>query len=59
MNVAINAAMTRSSQLLRRAFVADAVFSGVAAVLLTADADALAALLGSCPRGCCARPVYS
>jgi hypothetical protein len=45
MNVAINAAMTRSSQLLRRAFVADAVFSGVAAVLLTADADALAALL--------------
>ena len=58
MNVAINAAMTRSSQLLRRAFVADAVFSGVAAVLLTADADALAALL-ELPTGCCAKPVYS
>jgi uncharacterized protein YjeT (DUF2065 family) len=45
MNVAMNAAMIRSSQLLRRAFVADAVFSGIAAVLLAADADVLAALL--------------
>jgi hypothetical protein len=41
----MNAAMIRSSQLLRRALVADAVFSGVAAVLLTADAGTLAPLL--------------
>jgi hypothetical protein len=34
--------MIHSSQLLRRALLADAVFSGIAAVLLTADAAALA-----------------
>jgi uncharacterized protein YjeT (DUF2065 family) len=41
----MNAAMIRSSQFLRRALAADAVFSGVAAVLLTADAGMLAPLL--------------
>ena len=38
-------ATIRSSQFLRRALAADAVFSGVAAVLLTADAGMLAPLL--------------
>jgi hypothetical protein len=37
--------MIRSSQLLRRALLADAVFSGIAAVLLTFGAAALAPLL--------------
>jgi hypothetical protein len=37
--------MIRPSQLLRRALLADAVFSGIAAVLLSVDADALASLL--------------
>ena len=37
--------MIRSSQLLRRALLADAMFSGIAAVLLAVDADALAPLL--------------
>lgn len=37
--------MIRSSQLLRRALLADAAFSGIAAVLLTVDAGALAPLL--------------
>jgi len=45
MNIAINAVTIGASQLLRRALLADAVFSGVAAVLLAADADALAPLL--------------
>jgi hypothetical protein len=45
MTVAINAATIRSSQFLRRALLADTVFSGIAAVLLTADAGALAPLL--------------
>jgi uncharacterized protein YjeT (DUF2065 family) len=38
-------ATIRSSQFLRRALAADAIFSGVAAVLLTADAGMLAPLL--------------
>jgi uncharacterized protein YjeT (DUF2065 family) len=38
-------ATIRSSQFLRRALAADAVFSGLAAVLLTADAGMLAPLL--------------
>ncbi|MGC2083459.1 MAG: hypothetical protein WA702_08880 [Bradyrhizobium sp.] len=38
-------ATIRSSQFLRRALAADAVFSGVAAVLLTVDAGMLAPLL--------------
>src|ERR1700716_2706494 len=37
--------MIHPSQFLRRALLADAVFSGIAAVLLTADAGALASLL--------------
>ena len=37
--------MIRPSQLLRRALLADAVFSGIAAVLLSVDAGALAPLL--------------
>jgi hypothetical protein len=37
--------MIRPSSLLRRALLADAVFSGIAAVLLTADAGAFASLL--------------
>jgi hypothetical protein len=37
--------MIHPSQFLRRALLADAVFSGIAAVLFTADADALAPLL--------------
>ena len=37
--------MINPSQFLRRALVADAIFSGVSAVLLTFDADALAPLL--------------
>jgi hypothetical protein len=37
--------MIRSSQLLRRALLADAAFSGLAAALLTVDAGALAPLL--------------
>jgi hypothetical protein len=37
--------MIRPSSLLRRALLADAVFSGVAAVLLTVDAGTLAPLL--------------
>jgi hypothetical protein len=41
----MNAATIRSSQLLRRALLADAVFSGIAAVLLTADAGTLGPLL--------------
>jgi hypothetical protein len=41
----MNAATIRSSQFLRRALAADAVFSGVAAVLLTLDAGMLAPLL--------------
>jgi uncharacterized protein YjeT (DUF2065 family) len=41
----MNAATIRSSQFLRRALAADAVFSGVAAVLLTVDAGMLAPLL--------------
>jgi hypothetical protein len=45
MTLAITAATIRPSQFLRRALLADAVFSGVAAVLLTADAGALAPLL--------------
>jgi hypothetical protein len=38
--------MIHPSQFLRRALLADAVFSGIAAVLFTADAGALASLLG-------------
>jgi uncharacterized protein YjeT (DUF2065 family) len=41
----MSAATIRSSQFLRRALAADAVFSGIAAVLLTADASVLAPLL--------------
>jgi uncharacterized protein YjeT (DUF2065 family) len=37
--------MIHPSQLLRRALLADAIFSGIAAVLLTLDATALAPLL--------------
>jgi uncharacterized protein YjeT (DUF2065 family) len=37
--------MIHPSQFLRRALLADAVFSGIAAVLFTADAGALASLL--------------
>jgi hypothetical protein len=37
--------MTHPSQFLRRALLADAIFSGIAAVLLTIDAGALAPLL--------------
>jgi len=37
--------MINSSQLLRRALLADAVFSGVSAVTMTLDAPALASLL--------------
>jgi uncharacterized protein YjeT (DUF2065 family) len=37
--------MINPSQFLRRALLADAVFSGIAAVVLTLDADALAPLL--------------
>jgi hypothetical protein len=37
--------MIHPSSLLRRALLADAVFSGIAAILLTADASALAPLL--------------
>ena len=37
--------MIHPSQFLRRALLADAIFSGIAAVLLTADAGALASLL--------------
>ena len=37
--------MINSSQFLRRALLADAVFSGVAALVLTLDAGALAPLL--------------
>ena len=37
--------MINSSQLLRRALLADAVFSGVSAVVMTLDAPALASLL--------------
>ena len=37
--------MIHSSQFLRRALLADAIFSGIAAVLFTVDADALAPLL--------------
>ena len=37
--------MIHPSQLLRRALLADAIFSGIAAVLLTLDAAALAPLL--------------
>ena len=36
--------MIHASQLLRRALLADAVFSGISAVVLTLDADALAPL---------------
>jgi hypothetical protein len=38
--------MIHPSQFLRRALLADAIFSGIAAVLFTADAGALASLLG-------------
>lgn len=38
--------MIRSSQLLRRALLADAVFSGVSAIAMVLDAGALASLLG-------------
>jgi hypothetical protein len=41
----MNAATIRSSQFLRRALAADAIFSGFAAVLLTVDAGMLAPLL--------------
>ena len=37
--------MIHPSQFLRRALLADAIFSGIAAVLFTADAGALASLL--------------
>jgi uncharacterized protein YjeT (DUF2065 family) len=37
--------MIHPSQFLRRALLADAIFSGIAAVLFTADASALASLL--------------
>ena len=37
--------MIHSSQLLRRAFIADAVFSGVSAAAMVLDASALASLL--------------
>ncbi|NLS67421.1 hypothetical protein E3H11_00345 [Bradyrhizobium brasilense] len=38
--------MIHSSQLLRRALLADAVFSGVSAIAMVLDAGALASLLG-------------
>ncbi|KRP97052.1 hypothetical protein AOQ73_21660 [Bradyrhizobium pachyrhizi] len=38
--------MIHSSQLLRRALLADAVFSGVSAIAIVLDAGALASLLG-------------
>ncbi|MGN8548869.1 hypothetical protein ACQPTN_31030 [Bradyrhizobium sp. 13971] len=38
--------MIHSSQLLRRALLADAVFSGVSAIVMVLDAGALASLLG-------------
>jgi len=54
--------MIHPSQFLRRALLADAVFSGIAAMVLTLDAGALAPLWRRCSpfrRRCCARPACS
>jgi hypothetical protein len=50
--------MIHPSVFLRRAILADAIFSGVSAIVLTFAAAALAPLL-SLPKRCCAKPACS
>ena len=50
--------MIHPSLFLRRAILADAIFSGVSALLLTLGAGALAPC-SICPKRCCARPACS
>ena len=50
--------MIHPSTFLRRALLADAIFSGVAAVALTLGAGALAPC-STCRKPCCAKPACS
>jgi hypothetical protein len=51
--------MIHPSTFLSRALLADAIFSGVAAVALTLGAGSARARSSTCQKPCCARPACS